>query len=327
MDQIDIVQTALDDAREAVDRIRNLTGDLRTFARTDAEVQEPVRLDEVARISCRLAAPMVRARAELVLDLDPVPPVLGNRGRLGQVVTNLLVNAAQAIPDGPTAGHVVAVSTRAANDKVVLAVEDSGPGVPLELRTRIFEPFFTTKPEGSGTGLGLALVAEIVTAHNGHIDVTTSRHGGAGFHLSLPAAPERADPPPPVPQPREMAAARLLLIDDEPSIIRLLTALLAGTCAVVAAGSGAEAIAVLERDRKFDVVLCDLHMPVVDGITVYEAVERMEPALLGRFVFTTGGAITNRSRAFLDRVQPRVLAKPFPVEQLFAVIRQMAGGG
>jgi signal transduction histidine kinase/CheY-like chemotaxis protein len=324
--QIDMLRSALDDAREAVQRIRSLTGDLRTFARADHERKELVALDEVARVCCRLAAPMVRPRAELLLNLAPVPLVLGNRGRLGQVVTNLLLNAAQALPDTPDPRQVVAVSTRTVGKDVLLAVEDSGPGVPADLRDRIFEPFFTTKPEGVGTGLGLALVAEIVAAHDGRIEVTSSNHGGAGFLVSFPSARGELAPPSGPHETPSSARARILLIDDEPSIVRLLMVLLAGSCTVVSATSGAEAIALLERDRAFDVVLCDLHMPGVDGIAVYEAVERMEPSLLVRFVFTTGGAVTARSRAFLDRVRPRVLAKPFPVEELFALLRQMTGG-
>jgi signal transduction histidine kinase/ActR/RegA family two-component response regulator len=321
------MRSALEDAEEAVGRIRRLTGDLRTFARTDDETPQAVQLDEVARVSSRLAAPTVRPRAELVLDLAPVPPVVGDRGRLGQVVTNLLVNAAQAVPEGAPAENTVAVSTRAVDGEVLLAVEDSGPGVPPALRDRIFEPFFTTKPEGVGTGLGLALVAEITAAHHGRIRVTSGKRGGARFELAFPARPAgraavpqaaAASAPAPAPAP----SARLLLVDDETLIIRLFSTLLGKTCKLVVAESGAEAVELLQGDRAFDLILCDLHMPGVDGIAVYEEVERLEPSLLERFVFTTGGAVTTRSREFLERVQPRVLAKPFPVDRLLALIRE-----
>jgi signal transduction histidine kinase/CheY-like chemotaxis protein len=326
-EQVAAARAAVDDAQEAVERIRKLTGDLKTFARPDDEAQRPVQLDDVARVSCRLAAPTLKPSAALVLDLEPVPPVLGNRGRLGQVVINLLMNAAQAMPEGEPGRNIVEVSTRAAGDQVLLSVEDSGPGVPEALRSRIFEPFFTTKPEGSGTGLGLALVAEIAAAHHGRISVTGGARGGARFELSLPAAPGQPAEGPPGLVPAASPSARLLLVDDEPLIIRLFGTLLRSTCEVVAAASGEEAVALLERDRAFDVVICDLHMPGIDGIKVYETVERLDPALLARFVFTTGGAVTTRSREFLDRVQPRVLAKPFPVEDLLALIQQMTARG
>jgi signal transduction histidine kinase len=324
--QIGVVRAALDDAQEAMVRIRGLTGDLRTFSRTDQEAAEPVLLDDVASVSCRLAAPTLRPRARLLLDLAPVPPVLGSRGRLGQVLLNLLVNAAQALPEGEAAApdrQVVAVSTRAERGRVLLTVEDSGPGVPAALRERIFEPFFTTKPEGMGTGLGLALVAEIVAAHQGRIRVDGSPHGGARFALDFPAADGQQAAAPARPAPAPAARARLLLVDDEPTIVRLLTNLLKQTCQVVAAADGAEAVALLEGDRAFDVIFCDLHMPGVDGIAVYEAVGRLQPALQRRFVFTTGGAVTRRSREFLDRVQPPMLAKPFAVEEVLALVQRM----
>jgi CheY-like chemotaxis protein len=298
--------------------------DLRTFARADDETLRPLQLDEVVGVSCRLAAPMVRHRAELVLDLASVPAVLGNRGRLGQVVTNLLVNAAQAVPEGSALTEVVMVSTYASGNDVVLAVEDSGPGVPPALRDKIFEPFFTTKPEGIGTGLGLSLVAEIVAAHQGTIRVSSGARGGARFELSFPAAQGIAVESPPPAAPEAVARARVLLVDDEAMIVRLLTTLLAQSCDVVTANGGAEAVALLERDSDFDIVLCDLHMHEVDGIDVHRALQRLRPELVDRFVFTTGGAVTARGREFLDSVEPRVLPKPFRVEELLALIQEIA---
>src|SRR5262249_27727572 len=151
----------LTDAMAGMERIRLVVGDLRAFARTDDESAEVVSLVDVVKASCNLARPSISGRARIVLDLDDVPPVQGNRGRLGQVVTNLWVNAAQAIGDSDFLSHEVAVITRLEGERVLLAVEDTGPGIAVELRHRIFEPFFTTKPPGLGTGLGLSLVAQI----------------------------------------------------------------------------------------------------------------------------------------------------------------------
>jgi len=317
-------RAATEDALEAASRIRRLTGDLRTFARTDDERLVPVLLDEVVAVSCRLAEPTVRPRARLEITLGGVPAVRGSRGRLGQVVTNLLVNAAQAVPEVAPHTQCIRVRTELAGDAVVLSVEDSGPGVPEPLRERIFEPFFTTKPEGIGTGLGLALVSEIVRAHGGRIRVASAAGGGARFEVYLPVGDEPlaelVTPPVVVPESRP----RVLLIDDEPMILRLLSILLADSCDVVTAPSGSKGMELLERDRNFDVVLCDLHMPGVDGIGVYERVRELEPPLVERFIFTSGGAVTTRAREFLDRVQPKQLAKPFPPEELLALIRTTA---
>jgi two-component system, NtrC family, sensor kinase len=324
--QLRAARAATEDASEAVARIRRLTGDLRTFARTDDERLVPLRLDDVVAASSRLAAPLLRQRAELELQLGGVPPVLGGRGRLGQLVMNLLVNAAQALPEGPPRAQRIRLCTLVSGEDVVLSVEDSGPGVPESLRARIFEPFFTTKPEGVGTGLGLSLVAEIVRAHSGSIRVEQSELGGARFEVRFPlcteAVVESPSPPPLAALPR----LRLLMIDDEPMIVRLFGMLLAETCDMVSAASGAKALELLEKDRDFAVILCDLHMPGVDGIEVYERVGELERKLLERFVFTTGGAVTARARQFLDRVKPRLLAKPFPPEELFELIRSVARG-
>jgi signal transduction histidine kinase/CheY-like chemotaxis protein len=316
-------RAALEDGQEAVNRIRRLTGDLRTFARADDEQMAPVNLDELVRVSARLAAPTVRPRADLVLELAEVGPVIGNRGRLGQVITNLLVNAAQAIGEGAPQDNAVVVSTAVVGDDVCLAVEDTGPGIPPALTGRIFEPFFTTKPEGVGTGLGLALVAEIVQAHRGRISVTRGQRGGARFEVFLPI--DRTARGPAVTRPLAEAPehVRLLLIDDEPMMLRLLKRLL-GRREVVTAGGGAEAIDLLGRDRAFDVILCDLQMPGQDGAAVYEALQRLQPELLDRFVFTTGGGVSARAREFLARVQPRVLTKPFAIDELFALINEIA---
>ena len=176
-----------------------------------------------------------------------------------------------------------------------------------------------------GTGLGLALVADIVQAHRGRIAVTRGQRGGARFEVFLPI--DRTARGPAVTRPPAEAPehVRLLLIDDEPMMLRLLKRLL-GRREVVTAGGGVEAIELLGRDRAFDVILCDLQMPGQDGAAVYQAVQRLQPELLDRFVFTTGGGVSARAREFLARVQPRVLTKPFAIDELFALINEIAAG-
>jgi C4-dicarboxylate-specific signal transduction histidine kinase len=140
------------DARAAIARVRSVTDSLRTFARADDEALGPVAMDEVIRLACRLSESTARQRARLELALAEGATVHGRRGRLGQVVTNLLVNAIQAVPEGAPDRHRIRVGTRVAGGSVVLSVEDSGPGVPAALRDRILEPFFTTKTEDVGLG-------------------------------------------------------------------------------------------------------------------------------------------------------------------------------
>ena len=211
------MESALGDASEGMQRIRAVVRDLRTFSRMDDEAMEAVPLNEVVLAACNLARHEIRYRAELITTLGDVPHVRGNRGRLGQVLMNLLVNAAQAIPEGSEDPQHIRIATRREGGRAVLSVEDSGPGVPDQLKSRIFEPFFTTKPPEIGTGLGLSLVAEIVRRHEGTIEVGVGQYGGARFEIGLPLfeagrarsaeSSQRETPAP--------ARARILLIDDD----------------------------------------------------------------------------------------------------------------
>jgi signal transduction histidine kinase len=134
-----------------------------------------------------MASRTLQDRARLVLRLDPVPRVRGSDAYLGQVVLNLLVNAAQAIPDGEAARHQITVATFAGPDgAAVLEVTDTGAGIAADVAGRIFEPFFTTKPSGQGTGLGLAVSRRIVEAFGGSLTVDSALGEGATFRLTLP---------------------------------------------------------------------------------------------------------------------------------------------
>jgi two-component system NtrC family sensor kinase len=137
----------------------------------------------------KIAAHEIRRRARLVEELGDVPPVLGNASRLGQVFLNLLINAAQAIPEGHVEQNEIRITARQETPThVVVEFRDTGCGIPPENLERIFDPFFTTKPVGEGTGLGLSLVHSILTALGGSITVQSQVDRGTTFRVSLPAA-------------------------------------------------------------------------------------------------------------------------------------------
>jgi PAS domain S-box-containing protein len=189
------VLRALDDASEGAERMRAIVRDLRTVGSADTATPEPVEVRRVAEYVTRLARSEVRRRARLTWDLGDAPPVRGSEGRLGQVLLNLVVNAAQAIPEGAPAEHEIRVSARREGDgKVALAVADTGVGIPAEIRERIFDPFFTTKPAGVGTGLGLWICHKIVTEMGGSISVESGAGRGTTFRMVLPAAGGGASP-------------------------------------------------------------------------------------------------------------------------------------
>lgn len=311
------LDSTLDDARAGMERIRVVVGDLRTLSRGDPDEIKDVCLNEVIELSCKLARPSYQGTASIVLELGDIPAIRGSQARLGQLVTNLLLNAAQAI-GGASSENLIVVTTRLDGDHVILSVEDTGPGIAEELREHVFEPYFTTKPAELGTGLGLALVRKIASAHGGEARVGKGRQRGACIEVLFPvpkvsiSSVMRAVAPPPISSQR----GRLLIIDDEPMLLRAVSSALDEHHDVVVAHGGEEALALLEVDRGFDLIVCDLQMPVLDGVAVYEAMAVKAPERLRSLVFMTGGAVTARVQTFLARTRPRVIEKPLELETL-----------
>ncbi|MGB8930830.1 MAG: PAS domain S-box protein, partial [Anaeromyxobacteraceae bacterium] len=179
------IRGALDDAWDGVGRVRQIVSDLKVLSSPDSEEgQQQADVGAALQASINLARRVVIDRAELVTDLAEVPPVYGNAGRLAQVFLNLLVNAAQAIPEGRAGGNRIRASCAVGDDgRVVVEVTDTGTGISAERLTRIFDPFYTTKPQGVGTGLGLAICHSIVAAHGGEIRVDTEVGRGSTFRV------------------------------------------------------------------------------------------------------------------------------------------------
>jgi len=179
---------ALDEARLGAERMAVIVRDLRTLSRTDEGPRGAVPLQEALRYASNLAAAEIRRRARLRWDVPDGLHALGNEARLGQVFLNLLVNAAHALPDAAPDVHEIRISARALpGDRVAVEIADTGSGIAPEVRPRIFDPFFTTKPEGVGTGLGLWVCHNIVTAHGGAIEVESKPGAGSVFRVILPA--------------------------------------------------------------------------------------------------------------------------------------------
>ncbi len=319
------VTEMLDDIRDGVDRISAITRDLASFTRADPQRIAPVYLDDVVRRACRMARNEIRHRALLALELQTNRPLIADRGRLTQLVTNLLVNAAHAIVEGHAHENRIAVSTADRGDALELVVEDSGHGMPEDVRQRIFEPFFTTKPAGRGGGLGLAVCTEIVRLHAGTIAVRSEVDRGTRFEIRLPFVNGLVAPPETQEPTATRRRGRILIIDDDDLVLRGLGRLLSIEHEVVTASGGAEGLAILKDDRKFDVILCDLMMPVTDGPEVYATLQARSPELLPRVVFCSGGAFTPRARAFVDSVPNELLGKPMRRAELLEVIAKRIG--
>lgn len=187
----------LDDARDGAERVRTIVQGLSTFARAGEERRVPARIEAALEVAVTLTSNELRHRARLVTSYGPTPRVVADEARLGQVLINLLVNAAQAIPEGNVAGNEIGITTFTdAEGRAVIEIRDTGSGIPAHLRERIFDPFFTTKDIGVGTGLGLSISHEIIAALGGSIEVTSEVGEGTTFRVVMPAWEPTGEAPP-----------------------------------------------------------------------------------------------------------------------------------
>ena len=185
------VRAALKEALSGSARVRDIVRDLKSFSRgADDEQRGPVDMRAVLDSCVNMASSEIRHRARLVKEYGEAPPVLGNESRLGQLFLNLLVNAAQAIPHGNLQGNEIRLGLSHQLGEVVVAVSDTGEGIPKENLERLFDPFFTTKPVGVGTGLGLSICHGIITSLGGRITVESELGRGTTFRVFLPTAPK-----------------------------------------------------------------------------------------------------------------------------------------
>lgn len=318
------VREMIDQAREGAARVRQIARDLRMFARSDETAPGGVDVHQTLESTLRMAWTEIRYRARLVKDYGSIPLVAGSPSRLGQVFLNLIVNAAQAIPEGAVEAHRIRISTRSADGRVVVEVSDTGAGIQAELLPQLFRPFFTTKGPEVGTGLGLAISHGIVTGLGGRIEVESTVGEGTTFRVHLPIAPA------PAALPEVMAGrttgvprrGRVLVVDDEPMMGAAIRRLLRGEHDVVVTADARAAMEGILAGQIFDVIVCDLMMADFTGMDFYAALLRHDPAAAHAIIFITAGAFTTATRAFLEQVTNVRLEKPFDSEQLRALVKQ-----
>jgi PAS domain S-box-containing protein len=314
----------VEEARNGAERVRRIVRDLRTFSRADEERRVALDVRGVLDRAINMSFNEIRHRARLEIDYGEVPMVDADEARLGQVFINLLVNAAQALPDGHSERHKIRVTAGySPSGGAEITISDTGAGIPPQLLNRIFDPFFTTKAVGAGTGLGLSICHGIVTRLGGDIAVESEPGKGTMFTVRLPPAvstPARIADPPQVAAAHVAPRARVLVVDDDALLLTSLKRLLREHD-VTAVGSGREALAAaLAAD--FDLVLCDLMMPDMTGMDLHAALTDKKPELTSRMVFMTGGAFTPSARAFLDAVPNDRLDKPFDTQELRALVQR-----
>ena len=314
--------------RQAVERCQSVVQSFLALARQQPPTRQIVALNAVidsvlVLLEHALEADGIAVHLQLAEDL---PNLWADPHQLHHVVSNLITNAHYALQQTPSPRHLT-LTTAAHGDHscVTLEVADSGPGIPEDLQRRIFEPFFTTKSQ-LGSGLGLPLCHNIVEGHGGAIRLLSQTGRGTTFRVTLPVAPLNVQVVETTPESDEAVSAgrgAILLIDDEAGMTKALTRLLQRSGHdITQASNGLEGLAALEAGT-YDVILCDMRMPDLDGPGFYRELERRHPHLLSRIIFLTGDVLSPEAHTFFEQVDRPRLVKPFQVQEVRRVIQQM----
>lgn len=323
------IREALDDAMKGADRIQRIIADVGLLSRANDDAGTVVDVNEIMESALELTNSTLAEHASVRRALGDPPPVRANPTRLEQVFTNLLVNAAHAVGKGDADKNTIVVGTRRDEQgRAIIEVEDSGHGIAPDLLPRIFDPFFTTKAVGSGMGLGLFLCHAIVEAIGGSIVAESSAGGGAIFRVVLPGADAVAGAA--KVRTSEIVESRckkmrILVIEDDPGVAKAIDRILRDEHDVRVVTEPHRALEIIDRDPSFDIVLCDLMMPKVSGVELFDAVARANPALAEKFVFVTAASDATVAREFFERVPNRVISKPFDAELLRNAVRTLVG--
>ncbi|HVH11160.1 MAG TPA: PAS domain S-box protein [Gemmatimonadales bacterium] len=299
------------EARRASRIVQNLL----TFARQHKPERTPTQVNQVIDDTLELRGYELRVRGiDVQRDYDDqVPETMADAHQLQQVFLNLITNAEQAMERSERDKQRLIVHTRCTGGVIRMEVEDTGPGIPLNLLERIFNPFFTTKPTGSGTGLGLSISLGIVREHEGRIWAENTAQGGARFVIELPIVAPRASGEYQSSPPVQAVTDRLhvLVVDDEASVrVALQRYLTSRGHEVETTASGKEALARMREDP-FDAVIIDMRMPDLSGEQLFGELRARDASYAERVIFTTGQLVDDTVRNFLASTGRPCVPKPF----------------
>ena len=319
------LETILSESERAAKIVRNLL----TFARKRHTTRSTVDMNQIVRETLALRSYEQRLSNINIIEAlaAGLPQVFADPHQVQQVLLNLIINAEQAMLGTNGRGTLILRTWHDAdNDAVVLEVNDDGPGVPEDVQPRIFDPFFTTKEVGKGTGLGLTVAYAIVQEHGGRITLQSQPGKGASFYVAFPVGDGPLKPPLPKTTERASdvgAGSVALVVEDEAALGAAVAESLSDAgFAVDRAGDGEEALERV-RARAYDLIICDLKMPRVDGMAFYRALEQEAPQQARRILFVTGDVAGTEAERFLDETGCRWLAKPFRLKDLLRTARDM----
>lgn len=265
---------------------------------------------------------------EIVKDLDPeLPKTMVDPNQIQQVFTNIILNAEQAISESQDHGRLKVETKFKKENTIEISFSDNGPGIPKEFVGKVFDPFFTTKEPGKGTGLGLAVAYGIIKEHGGEIHISSEEGKGATFVIELPVlesgkAPERHKLEDGTTILDTIKGKRILIVEDEDIIVDIIKSVLEEESNVVdIARNGKEALTIMGINQ-YDVIVCDIKMPQMNGIALYNEIKTINPDIIQRFIFITGD-LSTETLEFLKKTGNEVITKPFKVEKLKTQINSM----
>jgi CheY-like chemotaxis protein len=316
------------DAAEGAERVNRIVRHLRQMGRVENASHRVLDLPDVLDVALKMTAHATSHHAQIRRTFGVTPFVFASQSGLGQVFTNLLLNAAQAIGDGNADGNEIEVATYTdAAGRAVVEIRDSGPGLRADVLSHLFDPFFTTKTVGKGMGLGLAICNNLVTAMGGTVVASNRPNGGACFTVTLP--PAKTTPAAATESHAVKGLSRrgnLLIVDDERAVAEAMSRGLRAQHDVTVETDGRKALARIAAGERFDVIFCDLMMPSFSGIDVHHDLSVSNPEQASRIVFISGGVFSERTAAFLESVENVQIEKPFVFETIRSIVRDFVKG-
>jgi PAS domain S-box-containing protein len=325
------LRRGIDTIRGEAERAARIVRNLLTFARKRHTTRAMVDINQIVRDTLALRHHEQRSSNIAVVDAlaAGLPAVFADAHQVQQVLLNLVINAEQAMVAAHGRGTLVLRSWHDPDhDAVVLEVNDDGPGVSEEAAGRIFDPFFTTKAAGEGTGLGLTVACAIIQDHGGRLTVKSPPGQGASFLVEFPTGGTGVAAH--VQRPTDLLGdigrgASVLVVEDEAPLAQAVAeGLREAGFSVELAPDGEQALTRV-AERPFDVIVCDLRMPRMDGPTFYRAIAASAPAAARRVIFVTGDVAGTEAGRFLETSGCRWLPKPFRLADLVRVARDVAG--
>jgi signal transduction histidine kinase/ActR/RegA family two-component response regulator len=320
--------------QEAV-RASKIVKNLLTYARMEGHTKQLTQINDLITQAIELRSYEWRVNnIEIVQDLcSSLSPTMVDPNQIEQVILNILNNAGQAVQEEKKEKAQIRVSSQQRNGQIIIKIGDNGPGIPDESLPKIFDPFYTTKEVGRGTGLGLSVSYGIIKDHGGSIEVETEVGKGSIFTITLPVVEEdivlseerqrRQQQQQQQADNHLLMEKRVLVVDDDDEMLNVLSRFLEYFgCIVGTAYNGREAIDRLKNDD-FDLIVCDIKMPVMDGKALYAYLVAKMPQMVKRIVFFTGDLIGQDTLHFLRSTGVKWITKPFDVLTIKKVLYEV----